>query len=140
MEQVKSGSLSSQPSTKLTLSVARDPCQIASTAHWQRLRRHLVQIDGGFLIMASCVSSWLWVFLCIGAHGQRIPVFPVRRNVSALYVLGDSSIDCGSNTLFYSRLHRNLSLVPCNGVDGNLLPHVLGTAFCLLLSFLVSFS
>ncbi|GMN47006.1 hypothetical protein TIFTF001_016183 [Ficus carica] len=61
-------------------------------------------------------------FLCVG-HGS-IKIQAVPRNVSAMYVLGDSSVDCGDNTLFYSRLHRNLSLLPCIG-NGSLLPHLL---------------
>ncbi|XP_057953732.1 GDSL esterase/lipase At1g71250-like [Malania oleifera] len=47
------------------------------------------------------------------------------RSVSALFVLGDSSVDCGDNTLFYPLLRRNLSLHPCNGSDTTLLPHLL---------------
>ncbi|KAJ0020413.1 hypothetical protein Pint_31547 [Pistacia integerrima] len=42
-----------------------------------------------------------------------------------LFVLGDSSVDCGENTLFYPILHHNLSLLPCNGSDSSLLPHLL---------------
>ncbi|KAB1226407.1 hypothetical protein CJ030_MR1G002891 [Morella rubra] len=61
------------------------------------------------------------------ANGE-LPEAPLRRNASdrtALYVLGDSSVDCGDNTLFYPLLHRNLSLYPCNGSDTTLLPHLL---------------
>ncbi|KAF4393908.1 hypothetical protein G4B88_025877 [Cannabis sativa] len=83
--------------------------------------REVLVLDNGVFFCFFMVMG----FLCIGSHGQRIPLFPARRNVSALYVLGDSSVDCGTNTLFYSRLHRNLSLIPCNGADGNLLPHLL---------------
>lgn len=54
-------------------------------------------------------------------------------NVSsaALYLLGDSSVDCGDNTLFYPIFHHNLSLHPCNGSDSSLLPHFLGTLLSL---------
>ncbi|KAI4304782.1 hypothetical protein MLD38_040252 [Melastoma candidum] len=45
--------------------------------------------------------------------------------VSAFYVLGDSSVDCGENTLFYPFLHKNLSLHPCSGSDSSLIPHFL---------------
>ncbi|GAV90139.1 Lipase_GDSL domain-containing protein [Cephalotus follicularis] len=46
--------------------------------------------------------------------------------VSAMYVLGDSSVDCGFNTLLYPIYHHNLSMVPCNnGSDSILLPHLL---------------
>ncbi|KAL3828654.1 hypothetical protein ACJIZ3_017456 [Penstemon smallii] len=46
-------------------------------------------------------------------------------SVTAMYVLGDSSVDCGDNTPFYTILHRNLSLFPCNGSDITLLPQLL---------------
>ncbi|CAK7329200.1 unnamed protein product [Dovyalis caffra] len=62
-------------------------------------------------------------------HGQFLPKTPsVVENgshVSALYIMGDSSVDCGKNSLFYPFLHRNLSLLPCNGSDSTLLPHLL---------------
>ncbi|CAK8538549.1 unnamed protein product [Lathyrus sativus] len=45
--------------------------------------------------------------------------------VSALFVLGDSSVDCGDNTLFYPLLHGRLSLHPCNGSDATLLPQLI---------------
>ncbi|TYI19016.1 hypothetical protein ES332_A07G134500v1 [Gossypium tomentosum] len=48
-----------------------------------------------------------------------------NRNVSAMYLLGDSSVDCGSNTLFYPIIHLNLSLLPCNGSNSILLPYLL---------------
>ncbi|KAH7541890.1 GDSL esterase/lipase At1g71250 [Ziziphus jujuba] len=53
------------------------------------------------------------------------PTMQRGRDVPAMYVLGDSSVDCGDNTLFYPLLHRNLSLYPCNGSDSSLLPHLL---------------
>lgn len=59
--------------------------------------------------------------------------------VTAFNVLGDSSVDCGENTLFYPILHHNLSLLPCNGSDSTLLPHHLGTSLALLALFLGSF-
>ncbi|KAE8712203.1 Pyridine nucleotide-disulfide oxidoreductase family protein [Hibiscus syriacus] len=46
-------------------------------------------------------------------------------NVSAMYVLGDSSVDCGANALFYPIFHLNLSLLPCNGSNSILLPYLL---------------
>ncbi|KAE8663818.1 Pyridine nucleotide-disulfide oxidoreductase family protein [Hibiscus syriacus] len=46
-------------------------------------------------------------------------------NVSAMYVLGDSSVDCGANTLFYPIFHLHLSLLPCNGSNSILLPYLL---------------
>lgn len=48
-------------------------------------------------------------------------------SVSSMYILGDSSVDCGDNTPFYPILHQNLSLNPCNGSDQTLLPQLLGT-------------
>ncbi|KAF8009339.1 hypothetical protein BT93_J0361 [Corymbia citriodora subsp. variegata] len=46
--------------------------------------------------------------------------------VSAFYVLGDSSVDCGDNSLFYPFLHGDLSLHPCSdGSDKTLVPHFL---------------
>jgi len=66
-------------------------------------------------------------------HGQHTdkPIAPPNEkndsHVSALYVLGDSSVDCGDNTLFYPLLHARLSLYPCNGSDATLLPQLLGT-------------
>ncbi|POO01427.1 SGNH hydrolase-type esterase domain containing protein [Trema orientale] len=85
------------------------------------------------LVLDNNVVRFFFFFLvmgflsCTGAHGEITPVVlpGMRRNVSAFYVLGDSSVDCGNNTLFYSQLHRNLSLIPCNGSNGNLLPHLL---------------
>ncbi|CAA0829068.1 SGNH hydrolase-type esterase superfamily protein [Striga hermonthica] len=43
----------------------------------------------------------------------------------AMFVLGDSSVDCGDNTPFYVLLHRNQSLFPCNGSDDTLIPQLL---------------
>ncbi|WCJ41532.1 GDSL-like Lipase/Acylhydrolase superfamily protein [Euphorbia peplus] len=48
-----------------------------------------------------------------------------RPQVSAMYVMGDSSVDCGENTPLYPYLHRIFSLVPCNGSDETLLPYLL---------------
>lgn len=46
-------------------------------------------------------------------------------SVTSMYILGDSSVDCGDNTPFYPILHQNLSLYPCNGSDQTLLPQLL---------------
>lgn len=54
---------------------------------------------------------------------------PDTHNVMALYVLGDSSVDCGDNTLLYPLTHHNFSLHPCDGSDSSLLPYLLGTTF-----------
>ncbi|OMO77176.1 Lipase, GDSL [Corchorus olitorius] len=46
-------------------------------------------------------------------------------NVSAMYVLGDSSVDCGLNSMFYPFVHRSHSLLPCNGSNSILPPYLL---------------
>ncbi|XP_057802372.1 GDSL esterase/lipase At1g71250-like [Salvia miltiorrhiza] len=43
----------------------------------------------------------------------------------AMFVLGDSSVDCGDNNPFNGLFHRNLSRFPCNGSDTTLLPQLL---------------
>lgn len=45
--------------------------------------------------------------------------------LSSLFILGDSSVDCGDNTLLYPLLHGRLSLYPCNGSDSSLLPQLI---------------
>ncbi|KAI3749974.1 hypothetical protein L2E82_20597 [Cichorium intybus] len=45
--------------------------------------------------------------------------------IKAMYVLGDSSVDCGENTLFFPFLLNNLSLHPCDGPPSSILPHLL---------------
>lgn len=61
-------------------------------------------------------------------------------SVSSMYILGDSSVDCGDNTPFYPILHQNLSLNPCNGSDQTLLPQLLGTySLSLSVSLLLPF-
>lgn len=81
-------------------------------------------------------------------HGQQYTEAPdatVTANgrngshVSALYVLGDSSVDCGDNTLFFPLLHARLSLYPCNGSDATLLPQLIGTLLSLFYYFFSSF-
>ena len=66
-------------------------------------------------------------------HGQNTEAATTTATAngrnSALYVLGDSSVDCGDNTLFYPLLHGRFSLYPCNGSDATLLPQLLGTLF-----------
>ncbi|KMT05012.1 hypothetical protein BVRB_7g171720 isoform A [Beta vulgaris subsp. vulgaris] len=44
----------------------------------------------------------------------------------AMFIMGDSSVDCGGNTLFYPILRRNHSSFPCsNSSDSTLTPHFL---------------
>jgi hypothetical protein len=70
-----------------------------------------------------------------GKHPEtETPLEEKVSNVTTLYILGDSSVDCRDNSLFDALLHCNLSLYPCNGSDSILLPHLLGTTF----SFFVS--
>ncbi|CAI9301119.1 unnamed protein product [Lactuca saligna] len=47
------------------------------------------------------------------------------NQIKAMYVLGDSSVDCGENTLFFPFLLNNLSLHPCDGPPSAILPHLL---------------
>ncbi|CAI9785809.1 unnamed protein product [Fraxinus pennsylvanica] len=46
--------------------------------------------------------------------------FSSESSVKAMYVMGDSSVDCGGNTPFYNLIHDKLSLYPCNGSDSSL--------------------
>ncbi|KAI9116777.1 hypothetical protein K1719_012143 [Acacia pycnantha] len=76
------------------------------------------------------------IFLLINSlsrpvHGRFANTFNTSsrigsKNISALYVLGDSSVDCGNNTLFYPMLHSRFSLYPCDRSDASLLPQLLG--------------
>uniref|UniRef100_A0A803LXH4 GDSL esterase/lipase n=1 Tax=Chenopodium quinoa TaxID=63459 RepID=A0A803LXH4_CHEQI len=44
----------------------------------------------------------------------------------AIFVMGDSTVDCGVNALFYPLLRRNLSLFPCSKThQSTLIPHFL---------------
>lgn len=57
---------------------------------------------------------------------------PLTLRSRSIFVMGDSSVDCGDNTLFYPVLRHNLSLFPCsNGSKSTLIHHFLG----ILLSF-----
>lgn len=66
--------------------------------------------------MQGCVAA-----VKMGLSGVATPPGP------AMFVLGDSSVDCGYNDPFNGLLHRNLSRFPCNGSDTTLLPQLLGT-------------
>nr|AVP71910.1 GDSL esterase [Elaeis guineensis] len=46
---------------------------------------------------------------------------------TALFVLGDSSVNCGDNTFFYPLLPLNFSSTFCNGSHHRLLPDLIGT-------------
>ncbi|EOY33147.1 hypothetical protein QUC31_019092 [Theobroma cacao] len=74
-------------------------------------------MEGFVLLLVAAVSMGM----TIQAVGQENS----RSNVSAMYVLGDSSVDCGINALFYPFFHQNLSLFPCNGSNSILLPYLL---------------
>ncbi|KAJ4834861.1 hypothetical protein Tsubulata_012967 [Turnera subulata] len=59
-------------------------------------------------------------------YSKRPSIEELGPYLPALFVMGDSSVDCGENTPFYTFFHRNLSLIPCfNGSDSTLLPHLL---------------
>ncbi|GJS20411.1 GDSL esterase/lipase-like protein [Tanacetum coccineum] len=45
--------------------------------------------------------------------------------MKAMYVMGDSTVDCGENTLFFPFLLNNLSLHPCDGPPSSILPYLL---------------
>ncbi|XP_050223853.1 GDSL esterase/lipase At1g71250-like [Mercurialis annua] len=78
----------------------------------------------GILMMSSSSSSV--------SNAQYMRVKESNGNVSAMFIMGDSSVDCGHNNPFYPFLHRNLSLVPCNGSDSTLLPYLLAQKMGLL--------
>ena len=91
------------------------------------------------VVMLMCMFSSI-------VHGQQYidetasNVAANERNgslLSSLFILGDSSVDCGDNTLLYPLLHGRLSLYPCNGSDSSLLPQLIGT---LLFLFLMIYS
>lgn len=63
---------------------------------------------------------------CVAAVKMRLSGV-VTPPGPAMFVLGDSSVDCGYNDPFNGLLHRNLSRFPCNGSDTTLLPQLLGT-------------
>ncbi|KAM7259713.1 hypothetical protein ACFE04_015454 [Oxalis oulophora] len=74
------------------------------------------------MIMIMIMCLLLSLSLSVSSRQQQRP----QPFVSALYVLGDSSVDCGDNSVFYALNHRNFSLTPCdNGSDSSLLPHFL---------------
>ncbi|PIA53343.1 hypothetical protein AQUCO_00900131v1 [Aquilegia coerulea] len=49
-----------------------------------------------------------------------------NSSVSALFILGDSSVNCGNNGLFSNFLHDRSSIYPCVGFETRLLPDLLG--------------
>ncbi|KAL2927695.1 hypothetical protein RDABS01_000075, partial [Bienertia sinuspersici] len=54
--------------------------------------------------------------------------FSPLLNPRAFFVIGDSSVDCGGNTLFYPLLRNNRSLLPCSNASGStVIPHFLAT-------------
>lgn len=90
---------------------------------------------GGLKLAIILASLSMVIDALNGGHGGLLASSSERKgpSISAFYVLGDSSVDCGDNTLFYRFLHHNLSLIPCEGTDRSLVPHFLGTvSFCSL--------
>ncbi|KZV31877.1 GDSL esterase/lipase-like [Dorcoceras hygrometricum] len=69
-------------------------------------------------------STIYWKKIHVSAMELRVSK---RPSVAAMYLLGDSSVDCGENTPFYSVLHQNLSMYPCNGSDSSLVPQILAS-------------
>lgn len=120
--------------TEVRQSLIAKKLKIPTTTEAAVARRAMVRFY--LLAMLVSVSS-------TASHGEFLPQRPSDSvvesgsHVSALYIMGDSSVDCGENTLFYPLLHRNLSLLPCNGSDSTLLPHLLGS---FPLSFLIPFT
>ncbi|WVY91210.1 hypothetical protein V8G54_036724 [Vigna mungo] len=78
-----------------------------------------------FIVVAAVIG----ILSTVHGQHQDIANAPANENnvsdVSAFYVLGDSSVDCGDNTLFHPLLHGRLSFYPCNGSDATLLPQLL---------------
>ncbi|XP_073272552.1 GDSL esterase/lipase At1g71250-like [Primulina huaijiensis] len=70
-------------------------------------------------------STIFWEKRHVSAMELRVPNRSMSSTVTAMYLLGDSSVDCGENTPFYSILHQNLSMYPCNGSDSSLVPQLL---------------
>ncbi|MCD9644059.1 hypothetical protein HAX54_032031 [Datura stramonium] len=71
---------------------------------------------GLFVMMDLCNGNEEMVF----RNGSWWP-----SSVTSMYILGDSSVDCGDNTPLYPIFHQNFSLYPCNGSDQTLLPQLL---------------
>ena len=64
----------------------------------------------------------------------------VNQKSKGFFIMGDSSVDCGLNTLFYPVLRRNLSLFPCsNGDDSSLIPYFLGNSSIFSIEFIHDF-
>ncbi|KAG2674284.1 hypothetical protein I3760_13G126500 [Carya illinoinensis] len=84
---------------------------------WLALLVHLLVVLMGVIAVANGKL--------LSDSDSDTPLAGNASNATALYVLGDSSVDCGDNTLFYPLLHHNLSLYPCNGSHTSLLPHLL---------------
>ncbi|CAA3023787.1 GDSL esterase lipase 7-like [Olea europaea subsp. europaea] len=74
------------------------------------------------LVHALCFVIF---FVISGKHDALELRFSNQSSVKAMYILGDSSVDCGGNTPFYNLIHHSLSLYPCNGSDSSLVPHLL---------------
>ncbi|KAL5703929.1 hypothetical protein ACHQM5_022421 [Ranunculus cassubicifolius] len=69
------------------------------------------------------------LFLTGTAVAEETPISPspqLNSSVSTLFILGDSSVNCGSNDLLYSSLHDRSSSHPCVGLETRLLPDLIG--------------
>ncbi|KAI4308320.1 hypothetical protein L6164_031406 [Bauhinia variegata] len=88
----------------------------------------------GFAAVLSSLAAIVLQMAILSVHGQfpEVPSWRNGSNASAMFILGDSSVDCGNNTLFYPLLHARFSLYPCNGSDATLLPQLLAVKMGLL--------
>ncbi|KAF8395556.1 hypothetical protein HHK36_019504 [Tetracentron sinense] len=74
----------------------------------------------------TSTSTWLLLLVILMvAFGVAFGKSLITPSVSALFILGDSSVDCGDNTFFYPFIRQNLSFYPCDGSQTRLLPNLL---------------
>lgn len=66
-----------------------------------------------------------WEEICFFANRSLFALFLI----SALFVLGDSSVKCGDNTFLYPILRGISSSYLWNAVDRSLIPDLLGKLF-----------
>ncbi|KAM3303310.1 GDSL esterase/lipase 7-like [Capsicum chacoense] len=82
-------------------------------------------LEGKSWVLGTILYVGLLVILMYLCNGSEEMGFNWPSSVTSMYILGDSSVDCGDNTPFYPVLHQNLSLHPCNGSDHTLVPQLL---------------
>ncbi|KAL8531055.1 hypothetical protein ACS0TY_007897 [Phlomoides rotata] len=69
------------------------------------------------------IRKWLVGLICVMITTKH--AYVSTSAASAMYVLGDSSVDCGDNTPLDAFIPKNISQFPCNGSDATLLPHLI---------------